>query len=239
MTESVQPGDRVMALLGGGGHAELAAVPTRLLLPVPATLGWDEAGGFVEAFATAYDALFLQAELGLGERVLVTGAAGGVGVAAVQLARATGASVVGTVRNEALRGEVEKLGAEVRAPGEAEGPFDVILELVGGDGLVQALDLLGTGGRLVVIGVGAGATAEVDYHKLMARRGRISASTLRARPLEEKALVVRKLEKHVLPLLADGRIVVPIHERFPLEQAPDAYDRFAAGGKLGKIVLRA
>jgi NADPH:quinone reductase-like Zn-dependent oxidoreductase len=238
MTTSFQPGDRVMALLAGGAHAELAAVPTRLLLPVPPTIGWAEAGGFVEAFATAYDALFLQAQLGMGERVLVTGAAGGVGVAAVQLARATGATVVGTVRNEALRGEVEQLGAEVRAPGEAAGPFDVILELVGGrDGLAQAIDLLGTGGRLVVIGVGAGATAEVDFHALMARRARVSASTLRARPLEEKALVVRRLERHVLPLLADGRVRVPVSATFPLEQAQAAYDRFAAGGKLGKIVL--
>jgi NADPH2:quinone reductase len=238
-SDAFQPGDRVMALLGGGGHAELAAIPTRLLLPVPPALGWAEAGGFVEAFATAYDALFVQGQLGMGERVLVTGAAGGVGVAAVQLARATGATVVGTVRNEALRGEVEKLGAEVRAPGEAEGPFDVILELVSGEGLAQAVDLLGLGGRLVVIGIGAGAKAEIDFLKVMARRARLSGSTLRARPLEEKALVIRKLEQHVLPLIADGRIRIPVSATFPLDEAEAAYDRFAAGGKLGKIVLLA
>ncbi len=232
-------GERVMALTAGGGHAELAVVPTGLLLPVPERLSWPEAGGFVEVFATAHDALFGQAQLQLGERVLVNGAAGGVGVAAVQLARATGASVVGTVRNEAVRGEVEALGAEVCGPGEAEGPFDVILELVGGEGLAADLDLLATGGRLVVIGIGAGATAELDFRKLMMRRARISASTLRSRPLEEKALVVSRLERHVLPLLADGRIVVPVCETFPLGEAQAAYDRFAAGGKFGKIVLEA
>jgi NADPH:quinone reductase-like Zn-dependent oxidoreductase len=235
--EVVETGERVMALLGGGAQAELVAVPSRLLMRAPETLGWDEAGGFVEAFATAHDALFGQAQLALGERVLVTGAAGGVGTAAVQLAREAGARVVGTVRNEALRPQVAELGAEVAAPGEAQGPFDVILELIGGDGLAAAPDLLATGGRLVVIGVGAGATAEVDFRTLMGRRARVSASTLRARPYEEKALVVRRLERHVLPLLAAGRIRVPVQETFPLADAEAAYDRFAAGGKLGKIVL--
>jgi NADPH:quinone reductase-like Zn-dependent oxidoreductase len=108
-----EPGARVMALLGGGGQAELAAVPTRLLMSVPDGVADAEAGGFVEAFANAHDALFAQAGLALGERVLVNGAAGGVGVAAVQLARAAGATVVGTVRDEALRPRVTELGAEV------------------------------------------------------------------------------------------------------------------------------
>ncbi len=237
LTASVEPGDRVMAIVGGGGQAELAALPTRLLMPVPDGLPWPQAGGFPEAFATAHDALFTQAGLQLGERVLVTGAAGGVGGAAVQLAAATGARVVGSVRDEGLRERVRGLGAEVCAPGEAEGPFDVILELIGGDGLAAAPGLLAPGGRLVVIGVGAGARAEVDFRTLMARRGRISASTLRARPLEEKALVARRLERHVLPLLAEGRVRVPVEQVFPLAEAAAAYDRFAAGGKFGKLVL--
>jgi NADPH:quinone reductase len=238
LTVRFAAGDRVMALLGGGGQAELAAVPARLLMPVPDELDWDAAGGFVEAAATAHDALFTQAQLGPGERVLVNGAAGGVGAAAVQLAAAAGATVVGTVRNEAVRADVESLGAEVCAPGEAEGPFDAILELVGGESLAGDIDLLGTGGRLVVIGVGAGSVAEVDFRRLMVKRARISASTLRARPLEEKALVVRRLERHVLPLVAAGRVRVPVCATFPLEQAQAAYERFAAGGKFGKIVLR-
>lgn len=236
--EDVETGRRVMALVGGGAQAELVAVPSRLLMPIPDSIDWPEAGGFVEAFATAHDALFTQGGLGLGERVLVNGAAGGVGVAAVQLAVASGASVVGTVRNEELRPRVAELGATVAAPGEAEGPFDVILELVGGaDGLAQDVDLLATGGRLVVIGVGAGGRFDFDVRRLMARRGRIAAVTLRARPMEEKAAVARLLERHVLPLLADGRVRVPVHETFPLAEAQAAYDRFAAGGKFGKIVL--
>jgi NADPH2:quinone reductase len=237
--EAVESGERVLALVGGGAQAELVAVPSRLLLPLPAGVGWAEAGGFVEAFATAHDALFTQAQLALGERVLVTGAAGGVGSAAVQLAREAGATVVATVRNAGLRSEVEALGAEVRAPGEAEGPFDVILELVGGEGLAAAPGLLATGGRLVVIGTGAGGQALLDFHSLMAKRVRIMASTLRARPLEERAMVVRRLERHVLPLLPAGRVRVPVQETFPLDEVEAAYERFAAGGKFGKIVLLA
>ncbi len=236
-TAHVAPGDRVMALLGGGAQAELVAVPVQLLLRVPDGIEWPQAGGFAEAFATAHDALFTQARLQLGERVLVTGAAGGVGSAAVQLARATGASVVATVRNEQLRPRVAELGAEVRAPGEAEGPFDVVLELVGGEGLAAAPRLLAQGGRLVVIGVGAGPRVEVDFRLLMAKRATIAASTLRARPLEEKALVVRRLARHVLPLLEDGRVAVPVEAVYPLAAAAQAYERFAAGGKFGKIVL--
>jgi NADPH:quinone reductase-like Zn-dependent oxidoreductase len=238
--ERFAPGDRVMALVGGGGHAELAAMHSRLVVPVPEAVGWDAAGGFVEVFATAHDALFTQAGLAVGERVLVQGAAGGVGVAAVQLARAAGASVVGTVRAPELRSKVEALGAEVRAPGDLDGagPFDVVLELVGGDNLRENISLLATGGRVVVIGVGAGASAEIAFYELMRRRARIHASLLRPRPLEEKALVMRRVERHVLPLLADGRVVVPVHETFPLDDAQAGYERFAAGGKLGKIVLR-
>jgi NADPH:quinone reductase-like Zn-dependent oxidoreductase len=206
---------------------------------MPGDVTWEEAGGFVEVFATAHDALFTQAGLAMGERVLVQGAAGGVGVAGVQLARATGASVVGTVRAEWLRPRVAELGAEVRPHGDLDGlEFDVVLELVGGDNLAADLALLATGGRMVVIGVGAGASAELPFYELMRRRGRILASTLRARPLEQKALVVRRLERHVLPLLADRRVVVPVHETFPLAEAQSAYERFLEGGKLGKIVLR-
>jgi NADPH:quinone reductase len=233
-------GDRVMALVGGGGQAELAAVHERIAMPVPDELDWVQAGGFVEVFATAHDAIFTQAGLGSGERLLVQGAAGGVGLAAVQLAREAGASVTATVRAEPLREAVAEFGAEVRAPGELDGcrPFDVVLELVGGAAnLVADVASLAIGGRLAVIGLGAGGTAELDFRQLMVRRARLMASTLRARPLEEKALVVRRLERHVLPLLEAGRVTVPVEEAFPLATAQAAYDRFEAGGKLGKIVL--
>lgn len=232
-------GDRVMAIAGGGGQAELAVIHERVLMPVPDDVEWPAAGGFPEVFTTAHDALFTQAALTVGERLLVHGAAGGVGTAAVQLGRAVGARVTATVRNPDLRGDVAALGAEAIAPEgfAGEGPFDVILELVGAPNLDANLDALATGGRLVVIGIGAGAKGELNLAKLMGKRGRILASTLRYRPLEEKAAAARAVERSVLPLLADGAIRVPVAATYPLAGAQAAYDRFATGGKLGKIVL--
>jgi NADPH:quinone reductase len=232
-------GDRVMAVVGGGGQAELALVHERAAMPVPDSLDWPEAGGFAEVFTTAHDALFTQAKLGSGERLLVHGAAGGVGTAAVQLGHAAGATVVATVRNEQLRGEVQKLGATAIAPNgfEEHGPFDVILELVGAPNLMANLGSLATLGRIVVIGIGGGAAGELNLGLLMAKRGRIQASTLRSRPLEEKAAAMRAVERHVLPLVESGAVRVLVAASFPLEQAEEAYAAFEAGGKLGKIVL--
>src|SRR3954451_15922752 len=146
--ERFADGDRVMAIVGGGGQAELCVVHERQLMPVPDGLEWPQAGGVPEVFTTAHDAVFTQAGLRAGERLLVHGAAGGVGTAAVQLGRAAGAHVTATVRNEYLRDGVRELGAhEVIAPeGFAEqGPFDVILELVGAPNLPDDLSALNTG----------------------------------------------------------------------------------------------
>jgi NADPH:quinone reductase len=233
-------GDRVMAVVGGGAQAELATVHERLLLPVPDAVDWVSAGGFPEPFTTAHDALFTQAALRLGERALIHGAAGGVGVAAVQLAHLAGARVWASVRAERLRDDVAALGADSVIPPEdfsSHGPFDVILELVGAPNLAGNLDALAVGGRVVVIGIGAGARTEIDLRALMSRRGRLMASTLRARPLEEKAICARRIEAEVLPALAAGRLRVPVTARYGLEQAQEAYDRFAAGQKLGKVVI--
>jgi NADPH:quinone reductase-like Zn-dependent oxidoreductase len=147
--------------------------------------------------------------------------------------------VTATVRHEALREQVAALGAEAIAPeGFAEhGPFDVILELVGAPNLAENLTALATGGRIAVIGVPAGAKGELNLLALMGKRARIHGSTLRARSLEEKALNARRVEHQVLPLFESGALRVPVAETFPLERAADAYERFAAGGKLGKIVL--
>src|SRR5579875_75801 len=227
-------GDRVMAIVAGGGQAELAVVHERQLMPVPDGLGWPQAGGLPEVFMTAYDAIFGQAGLQPGERLLVHGAAGGVGTAAVQLGAAIGARVTATVRNPDSRDAVRELGADdVIAPegfGE-HGPFDVILELVGGPNLAENVGSLATGGRITVIGVGAGNSGQLDLHQLMVRRGRISASTLRARPLEEKSTLARDIEKHVLPLVTAGRVRVPVAAEFGLDDAAAAYDLFSAGGK--------
>jgi NADPH:quinone reductase-like Zn-dependent oxidoreductase len=220
-------GRRVMALLGGGGHAEVVVVDERHVLDVPAQLDWLQAGGFMEAYCTAHDAIVEQAGLRAGERLLVNGAAGGVGVAGVQLGLALGARVTASARHH--HEELRALGADT----EVDGEYDVILELVGGGNLTRNLELLALKGRIVVIGTGAGSRAEVEFGLLMRKRGRISASTLRARSADEKADVVRRLGELDL-----ARLRVPVEAAFPLEQAGEAYDRFAAGGKFGKLVLQ-
>ncbi|HEU0024965.1 MAG TPA: NAD(P)H-quinone oxidoreductase [Thermoleophilaceae bacterium] len=232
-------GDRVMAIVGGGGQAELAVVHERAVMPVPEGLGWPQAGGLPEVFMTAHDAVFSQAGLRPGEHLLVHGAAGGVGTAAIQLARAAGARVTATVRREELRAGVERLGATAIAPEgfEEHGPFDVVLELVGAPNLPGDLQALATGGRIAVIGVGGGGKAELNLLALMGKRARIHGSTLRARPLEEKALATRLVEREVLPLFESGAVEVPVAATFGLDEVEQAYERFAAGGKLGKIVL--
>ena len=235
--------DQVMAVVGGGGQAELAVVHERLLMPVPADMPWEQAGGFPEAYTTAHDALFTQCALGMGEHLVVHGAAGGVGTAGVQLGVAAGARVTATVRDPERRGDVGALGATVIPPEEfidgvaTATEVDVVLELVGGPNMAANLGALATGGRISVIGVGAGAVAEIPLHVLMGKRGRIHGSTLRTRPLEGKAAAARAVEQHVLPLVASGRISVPIAATFPLDEAAAAYERFEAGGKFGKIVI--
>jgi putative PIG3 family NAD(P)H quinone oxidoreductase len=232
-------GDRVMAIVGGGAQAELVTVHERVAMPVPEALDWPAAGGFPEVFTTAHDAVFTQAGLEAGERLLVHGGAGGVGTAAVQLGRAAGARVTATVRSAELRPEVERLGATAIDPEgfEEHGPFDVVLELIGAPNIPGNLKALETGGRIAVIGVGAGPKAELNLLALMGKRARISGSTLRARPLEQKAGAARLVERHVLPLVEAGAVTVPVAATFPLERVEEAYDRFAAGGKLGKVVL--
>src|SRR3954464_3950532 len=161
--ERFEPGDRVMGIVAGGGQAELAVIHERTAMPVPEELDWTAAGGVPEVFTTAHDALFTQAGLTVGERLLVHGAAGGVGMAAVQLGVMAGARVTATVRNQHAREQIAALGVNAIAPegfGEA-GPFDVILELVGAPNLDENFDALATKGRIVVIGVGAGAKAEI------------------------------------------------------------------------------
>jgi NADPH:quinone reductase len=234
-----EPGDRVMAVVGGGGQAELIAVHERLVMPIPDELDWDAAGGVPEVFTTAHDALFSQGRLTAGERLLVHGAAGGVGTAAVQLGQMAGARVTGTVRDERARGQVAALGVNAIAPEafEETGPYDVILELVGAPNMAGNLEALAQRGRICVIGVGAGAKAEVNLVALMGKRGAIHASTLRARSLEDKALAARLVEKCVLPGFASGDLSVPVARAFALEDVADAYAFFQRSGKLGKVVL--
>lgn len=233
-------GERVMALVGGGAQAELAVVDEAVAMPVPAMVAWPDAGGFPEAFTTAYDALVGECGLAVGDRVLVTGAAGGVGTAAVQLAATAGAWTVASTRNAAHRDALVELGAaEVVDPDSAaeHGPFDIVVELVGAAGLATAMRALAVGARVAVIGVGGGARFDLDLLTLMQRRARIGGSTLRARPLAEKAALAGAVARQVVPLLAGARVRVPIAATFPLREATAAYERFVSGGKLGKLVL--
>ena len=237
--ERFSVGDRVMSIVGGGGQAELAAVNERILMPVPENLTWIEAGGVPEVFTTAHDAVFTQAGLVLGERLLVHGAAGGVGTAAIGLGVAAGARVTATVRNPDLHDRVAELGATVIEPeGFSEhGPFDVILELIGAINMMDNLRALEIGGRITVIGMGGGASGELNLGLLLTKRARIHGSTLRSRPLEQKAATARAMERSVLPLLATGAVAVPIAQTYPLADAASAYEHFQRGGKLGKIVI--
>ncbi len=233
-------GDAVMGIVPGAGQAELAVIHERVAMPVPASLALDVAGGFPEVFVTAHDALVTRGALRSGERVLVTGAAGGVGTAAVQLAVAIGARVVAEVRAGERRASIAALGAEAVVGIEDAhrlGPYDVILELVGAPNLAGDLAALELDGRLVVIGLGGGAQTTIDLRQLLARRARVSGATMRNRPLEAKALVARLVEKQVLPLVDAGRLRVLVEATYPLEEAAAAYARFAAGAKVGKVLV--
>jgi NADPH:quinone reductase-like Zn-dependent oxidoreductase len=238
--ERFSAGDDVMALVGGGAQAEVAVFSERLAMPKPRSVPWTEAGGFAEAFVTAHDALFTQCRLTVGDRVLVHGAAGGVGTAAVQLAVAAGAVVTATVRDEGIRPRVADLGALVLPPdGFVEArPFDIVLELATVENIADNLRSLATGGRISVIGLGStGSIAPIDLAVLARRRGAIVASTLCARTVEGRAVAVRRVEQHVLPLLSSCRIRVPLTATCLLEEAADAYARFRAGAKFGKVVI--
>lgn len=233
-------GDRVMGIVGGGGQAELAVVHERQLMPVPTALDLVEAGGFPETFTTAHDAVVVQGGLRPGEKLLVHGAAGGVGTAAVQIGSALGAVVVATSRHEQFDDRLRELGAEVvTRPNEHHGygPFDVVLELIGGCNVEEDVKGLAQGGRIAIVGVGAGIKAELNLLALMSVRGRIFGTTLRSRALEEKAATARAVEHEVLPLVERGRLQVPVAQTFPATEAEAAYDHFRQGGKFGKVIL--
>jgi NADPH:quinone reductase-like Zn-dependent oxidoreductase len=209
-------------------------------MPTPSALDVVEAGGFPEAYTTAHDAIVAQAGLRPGERLLVHGAAGGVGTAAIQIGHALGATVVATSRHEQFDARLEALGADyVTRPGEhfGYGPFDVVLELIGGNSLDEDVKVLATGGRIAIVGVGAGIKAELNLLALMGVRGRILGTMLRSRPLEEKADTARAMEREVLPLVERGLVSVPVAETYPAEEAQTAYEHFKQGGKCGKVVI--
>jgi len=245
-------GDRVFGLVGGGAYAEYLVTHERTMARIPDRLSWEEAAAIPEAFITAYDALVTQAGARPSERVLIHAVGSGVGLAAVQLARAVGAVPYGTARHQ------EKLGA-ARALGMEEGcvlaedlgamatrvsewtggrGVDVVLDLVGGPYVRASIDALAVGGRLMLIGTMAGREAELPVGQVMSRRITIRGTTLRARPLEEKIEVTKAFTAQVVPLFARGSLRVPIDGVFPLERAADAHRRLESNLTAGKVVLR-
>jgi NADPH:quinone reductase-like Zn-dependent oxidoreductase len=236
-------GDRVFGLVGGGGLADRVAVHERHVVAVPDRLDDEEAAAVPEAFLTAYDAIVTQAGLRSGDILLVNGASGGVGTAAVQIGVLTGARVVAAARSDGVRARLAELGADAMAQDEAfqlvqaEGGADVVLELVGAPNLAGDVACLATKGRIVIVGTGAGHEAPFSLRALMGRRARILGTMLRARPLEEKAAAVQAFGRHVVPFLADGRAHGIVDRVFPAEQVADAFDYMVQPGKFGKVLL--
>lgn len=233
-------GRRVCAIVGGGAQATHCVVASEHLLIVPDHVSWTEAGGFPEAFTTAFDALVTQGRLQSGERALVSGAAGGVGSAGVQIAHALGAEVVAVTRNDEHHGALRALGADETITLDEVGslePVDVVLELLGAANLSAAQRVLGPHARVVVIGVGTGARVEIDLLSMMRSRFTLTGSTLRSRSREEKSAVASLLRQALLPLWERRTLSVPIAKTFDLRDAVAAYDFFGQPGKFGKVVL--
>jgi NADPH:quinone reductase-like Zn-dependent oxidoreductase len=235
-------GRRVCAIVGGGAQATHCLVPSEHLLFVPDHVSWDQAGGFPEAFTTAHDALVTQAHLSAGERVLISGATGGVGVAGVQIAHALGAHVIAVTRTSEHHDRLRECGADetVTLDQVAEvGRVDVILELVGAAHLGVAQGLLNPFARVVVIGVsGGGSRVEVDLRFFMGARASLTGSTLRSRSRREKGEVADRVSQTLIPRWRTGEVHVPIAQSFALDEVAAAYDYFASPGKFGKVVLR-
>jgi NADPH2:quinone reductase len=244
-------GALVFGIAGGGAQAELLAVPASQCAAVPEGFDVVEAGGVPEAFITAHDAMVTQAALQPGETLLVHAVGSGVGTAALQLGRALGATVVGTARTPEKLDRCRELGLDhaVTAPRAldpdafaaaitaAAGPVDVTLELVGGDYVITDLAVAGPRGRVVLIGLMAGARTHLDLGALMYKRMRVFGTMLRGRSVEEKAAATDAFARDVVPLLANGAVRPVVARTMPLDDAPAAYDLLASDAVFGTIVL--
>ena len=235
-------GRRVCALVGGGAQATHCVVPSEHLIYIPNHVSWDEAGGFAEAFTTAHDALVTQGQVQSGDRVLISGAAGGVGTAGVQIAHAFGCHVTAVTRTNEHHQRLRAFGADDTITLDqvpSIEPVNVVLELVGASHFSLAQHVLAPFARVVVIGVsGGGSRVEVDLLTIMRVRATVSGSTLRSRSREEKAEVIGLVNQALVPLWTTEELKVPIAATFPLANAEEAYDFFSRPGKFGKVILR-
>jgi putative PIG3 family NAD(P)H quinone oxidoreductase len=244
-----RPGDEVCALLSGGGYAEQVAVPQGQLLPVPGNVGVIAAAGFPESACTVYSNVFSLARLAEGEMLLVHGGSSGIGTMAIQLAKALGARVACTAGSPRKLARCRELGADVAIDYRAEdfvavvrdatggAGADVILDIMGASYLARNLAALAAGGRLVVIGRQGGSRAEIDLGVLQAKRASLHATTLRARPAQEKAAVVAAVRDNVWPLISAGQVTAVIDRKLPMSQAAQAHRVMADGDHIGKILL--
>ncbi|MEU7868207.1 NAD(P)H-quinone oxidoreductase [Dactylosporangium sp. NPDC049140] len=234
-------GQEVCALLGGGGYAQLVAVAAGQVLPVPKGVDLVDAAGLPEVAATVFSNVVDLARLKPGETLLVHGGGSGIGTFAVQLGKALGAEVVATAR-AAKRERLLGLGADrvidyKAADFAKEVRADVVLDIMGGSYLKQNVDVLKTGGRLVVIGMQGGRRGELDLGQLLAKRALVAGTTLRARPAAEKAAIVRGVREEIWPLLDEGMIRPVIDRRFPIAEAAEAHRVLESNEHFGKLLL--
>ncbi|MEV0400479.1 NAD(P)H-quinone oxidoreductase [Actinoallomurus sp. NPDC050550] len=236
-------GDEACALLSGGGYATRVAVPAGQLLPVPRGVSLVEAAALPEVACTVWANVFMLARLRPGESFLVHGGAGGIGTMAIQLAKARGARVLCTAGSEEKLERCRELGADVAINYrtedfvEAARPVDVILDNMGAKYLPRNIDALGTGGRLVVIGLQGGGVGELDLGKLLTKRASVHATSLRARPLEEKADIVAAVREHVWPQVESGAVHPILDRTLPMAEASAAHRTMEGSTHVGKIVL--
>ncbi|MEE8585579.1 MAG: NAD(P)H-quinone oxidoreductase [Acidobacteriota bacterium] len=244
-----QRGDRVMGLLGGGGYAEKTVLDESLALPVPEDWSDQQAAAFPEAFFTAYDALFPQLGLKMGETILIHAVGSGVGTAALQLAKCAGATVLGTARSPEKLERARQMGLDEGIHcksedfGEAAARFtqgkgvNAVLDLVGADYWERNLNCLASQGRLILVGLLSGANAPVSLNQILRNRLHIMGTVLRNRSLWEKAQLTERIRRHVLPLARSGRIQPVVDCTFPLEDAAQAHQYMEENRNFGKIVL--
>lgn len=245
-----RPGDRVCALLPGGGYAEFVTVDAGLVLPVPPGVDLVEAAGLPEVTATVWSNVFQLAQLAEGETLLVHGGSSGIGSMAIQLGRAFGARVIATAGSPLKVEFCRELGAEVGIDYRSQDfvevvndttdghGADVVLDVVGGDYIARDLQALATGGRIMSIANRANTPSSIDMGLLMRKRARIWGTTLRARPLAERVAVIRAVREHVWPLVAAGTVRPVVDSVFPLADAAEAHRRMESSAHLGKVLLQ-
>ena len=239
-------GDQVTALLGGGGYAEYAVVDARHALPSPAGFSVVEAAGLPETVFTVFANVFEGGSLQAGETLMVHGATSGIGVTAIQMAKAAGARVIATSRGADKAAQALALGADrsvdasaedFAAIAKADGGIDVILDMVGGDYIARDIDAINTGGRLVMIAAQAGANVEINLGRIMQKRMVLTGSTLRPRGADEKARLAAAIEAKVWPWIEAGKLKTIVDQTFPLAEAAKAHARIESGAHLGKVML--